>query len=261
MKRREFITLLGGAAAAWPLAARAQQPTMPVIGFLDPRSPNELADRLRGFRKGLKDEGFVEGQNVAIEYRWAENQMDRLPELASDLVRRQVAVIVAPGGLTSALAAKAATATIPILFVVADDPVRLGLVASLARPDGNLTGINFFSGELTAKRLELLRELVPAITRVAVLVNPANAANAETVSREAEKAARVTRLQIQVFNASNSREINAAFANFVHERPDAVLVGLDPFFNSRRIQLVQLAARYGVPRHILRAILPKPVGS
>jgi putative ABC transport system substrate-binding protein len=247
MKRREFITLLGSAAAAWPVAARAQQSAMPVIGFLDPRSPDALADRLRGFRQGLKDAGFVEGQNAAIEYRWAENRMDRLPELAADLVRRQVGVIVTPGGLASALAAKAATTTVPIVFIVADDPVRLGLVASLARPDANLTGINFFSGELTAKRLELLRELVPATTRVAVLVNPANAANAETASREAETAARATGLQIRVFNASTSREINAAFATFVRERPDAVLVGLDPFFNSRRIQLVQLATRYAVP--------------
>jgi putative ABC transport system substrate-binding protein len=245
--RREFITLLGGTAATWPLVARAQQAAMPVIGFLDPRSPDTLADRLRGFRQGLKDAGFVEGQNAAIEYRWAENRMDRLPELAADLVRRQVAVIVTPGGLASALAAKAATTTIPIVFIVADDPVRLGLVASLARPDGNLTGINFFSGELTAKRLELLRELVPATTRIAVLVNPANAANAETASREAETAARATGLQIQVFNASTSREINAAFATFVRERPDAVLIGVDPFFNSRRIQLVQLATRYAVP--------------
>jgi putative ABC transport system substrate-binding protein len=246
MRRREFITLLGG-AAAWPLVARAQYGAMPMVGFLDPRSPDALADRMRGFRQGLKDAGFVESQNAAIEYRWAENRMDRLPELAADLVRRQVAVIVTPGGLASALAAKAATTTIPIVFIVADDPVRLGLVASLARPDGNLTGINFFSGELTAKRLELLRELVPPTTRVAVLVNPANAANAETTSREAETAARATGLQIQVFNASTSREINATFATFVHERPDAVLVGLDPFFNSRRIQLVQLATRYAVP--------------
>jgi ABC-type uncharacterized transport system substrate-binding protein len=247
MKRREFITLLGGAAVAWPVAARAQQPAMPVIGLLDPRSPDALVDRLRAFRQGLMEAGFVEGQNVAIEYRWAENQMDRLPELAAELVRRQVAVIVTPGGLASALAAKGETTTIPIVFLVADDPVRLGLVASLARPGGNLTGINFFSGELTAKRLELLRELVPATTRVAVLVNPANAENAETASREAGMAARAIGLQIQVFNASTSQEINAVFATFMRERPDAVLVGLDPFFNSRRIQLVQLATRYAVP--------------
>ena len=244
MKRREFITLLGGAAVAWPLAASAQQAAMPVIGLLDQRSPDALADRLRGFRQGLKDAGFVEGQNAAIEYRWAENQLERLPELAADLVRRQVAVIVAPAGLAPALAAKAATKTIPIVFVIADDPVRLGLVASLARPGGNLTGINFLSGELTAKRLELLRELMPSATRVAVLVNPANAENPE---REVETAARSIGLQIQTLNASTIREINAAFATFVRERPDAVFVGLDPFFNSRRIQLVQLAARYAIP--------------
>jgi putative tryptophan/tyrosine transport system substrate-binding protein len=243
VRRREFITLLGG-AVAWPLAARAQQPAMPVVGLLDQRSPDALADRLRGFRQGLKDAGFVEGQNAAIEYRWAENQVDRLPELAADLVRRQVAVIVAPAGLAPALAAKAATKTIPIVFVIADDPVRLGLVASLARPGGNLTGINFLSGELTAKRLELLRELMPSATRVAVLVNPANAENPE---REVEAAARSIGLQIQTLNASTVREINAAFATFVRERPDAVFVGLDPFFNSRRIQLVQLAARYAIP--------------
>ena len=247
MRRRAFISLLGSAAASWPLAIHAQQPALPVVGLLDPRSPDALADRLRGFRQGLKDAGFVEGQNVAIEYRWAENQMDRLPELAADLVRRQVAVIVTPGGLGSALAAKAATTTIPIVFLVADDPVKLGLVASLARPEGNLTGVNFFSGELTAKRLGLLRELVPAAARVAVLVNPANPVNAETSSREAETAARAIGLQIQIFKASTSRELNAVFAAFVRERPDAVFIGLDPFFNGRRIQLVQLATRYGVP--------------
>jgi putative tryptophan/tyrosine transport system substrate-binding protein len=244
VKRREFITLLGGAAVTWPLAARAQQQPLPVIGLLDQRSPDALADRLRGFRQGLKDAGFVEGQNATIEYRWAENQVDRLPELAADLVRRQVAVIVAPGGLASALAAKVATTTIPILFAIAADPVSLGLVASLARPGGNLTGINFLSGELTAKRLELLRELVPAATRVAVLVNPANAENPE---REIEAAARAVGLQIQILNAGTIREINAAFATFVRERPHALFVGLDPFFNSRRIQLVHLATRHAVP--------------
>ena len=260
MKRREFITLLGGAAAAWPLAARAQQAAMPVIGFLDPRSPDAFADRLRGFRQGLKEAGYVEGQNVAIEYRWADNQIDRLPELAADLVRRQVAVIVTPGGLVPAMAAKAATTTIPIVFVVADDPVRLGLVASLARPGGNLTGINFFNGELGAKRLELLRELVPRATRVAVLVNPANAENAKTTLRDVETATHAMGLQIQVFNASTSREINAAFATFAGERPDAVLVGLDPFFTSRRVQLVHLATRYAIPTSIRVATSPKPAG-
>src|SRR5262245_57415880 len=246
MKRREFITLLGG-AAAWPLAANAQQPALPVVGLLDPRSPDALADRLRGFRQGLKDAGFVEGQNVVIEYRWAENQMDRLPELAADLVRQRVAVIVTPGGLASALAAKAATTTVPIVFVVADDPVRLGLVPSLARPGGNLTGINFFTGELTAKRLELLHELVPAARRVAVLVNPANPANAETASRAADAAARAIGLQTQVFKASTGRGINEAFADIMRGQPDAIFVGLDPFINSRRIQLVQLVARYAIP--------------
>ena len=247
MRRREFITLLGGAAAAWPLAARAQQPAMPVIGFLDPRSPDALADRLRGFRQGLRDTGYVEGENVAIEYRWAENKLDRLPELVADLVRRRVAVIAAPGGFAVASAAKAATSTIPIIFIVSDDPVRLGLVASLARPDGNLTGVNFLATELAAKRLELLRELVPGARRIAVLVNPADAANTEPTLRDVEASARATGLQIQVIRASTSREIEAAFASITRERPEAFFVGNAPFLNARRVQLVQLMARHAIP--------------
>ena len=243
--RREFITLLGG-AAAWPVAARAQQ-AMPVIGFLDPRSPDALADRLRGFRQGLRDTGYVEGENVAVEYRWAENRLDRLPELVADLVRRRVAVIVAPGGFGVASAAKAATSTIPIIFIVSDDPVRLGLVASLARPDGNLTGVNFLATELAAKRLELLRELVPEARRIAVLVNPADAANTEPTLRDVEASARATGLQIQVIRASTSREIEAAFATITRERPEAFFVGNAPFLNARRVQLVQLMARHAIP--------------
>jgi putative ABC transport system substrate-binding protein len=246
VKRREFITLLGG-AAAWPLAARAQQPAMPVIGFLDPRSPDGMTERVRAFRQGLKNTGIVEGENVAIEYRWAENQIDRLPALAADLVRRRVAVIAAPGGAASALAAKAATSTIPIVFTVNEDPVRLGLVASLARPGGNATGINFLSGELVAKRLELLRELVPGAARVALLVNPTAATSAERTLLDVEPAARAIGLQIQVVNASTIREIDAAFATFVRERPDALFVGSDALFVSRRVQLANLASRHAVP--------------
>jgi ABC-type uncharacterized transport system substrate-binding protein len=245
VKRREFITLLGG-AAAWPLAAEAQQPAMPVIGFLNPTSPDVNAEGLRAFRQGLKDTGYVEGENVAIEYRWAENQLDRLPLLADELVRRQVAVIATTGATAVASAAKAATTAIPIVFLTGADPVKSGLVASLARPGGNLTGINILTIELTAKRLELLRELVPAVTRVAVLLNPAGPAP-ETTLRDVETAARAMGLQIQVLNAGTSREINAAFAGFVRERPDALFVGPDPFFISRRVQLVHLASRHAVP--------------
>ena len=243
MIRREFITALGGAAVTWPLAARAQQPALPVIGLLDTRSPDGMTDRLRAFREGLKDSGYVERENVVIEYRWAENQLDRLPELAAELVRRQVAVIAATSTY-SAFAAKAATTTTPIVFLVGEDPVRLGLVASLARPGGNLTGINNFSGELTAKRLELLRDMVPGAARIAVLVNPSNVG---TALRDVEPAARAMGLQIQVLNASTSLEIDAAFATFVRERPDAVFVGLDVFFISRRAQLVNLASRHTLP--------------
>jgi putative tryptophan/tyrosine transport system substrate-binding protein len=247
MRRREFVSLFGG-AAAWPLTARAQQPAMPVIGFLNTTSPdNRFADRLRAFRQGLKDTGYIEGENVGVEYRWAENQLDRLPALAVELVRRQIAVLVATGGAPPAFAAKTATATIPIVFIVGEDPVRLGLVASLARPESNLTGINFFNSELSAKRLEFLRELIPTANHVGVLVNPVNAANTETTLRDVEPAARATGLQVQVFNASTSREIDAAFASLRRERTEALFVGIDPFFTSRRIQIVQLAAHYSIP--------------
>jgi putative ABC transport system substrate-binding protein len=194
---------------------------MPVIGFLAAVSPDSYSERLRGFRQGLKDTGYVEGENVAIEYRWAENQFDRLPALAADLVRRKVDVIAAIGCNLVAQAAKPATTTIPIVFIATEDPVKLGFVASLARPGGNATGINFYSGELTAKRLELLREMVPAATRVAVLVNPTNALTTESTLRDVQSAAHAMGLQIQVVNASTSHEINAAFAAFVRERPDA----------------------------------------
>ena len=245
MRRREFIALLGGAAAAWPHAARAQQPVMPVIGYLNATSIDSNADRLRGFQRGLRETGYVAGDNVAIEYRWAEGQIDRLPGLAAELVRRQVSVIAAFAP-AAALAAKAATASIPIVFAVGEDPVGLGLVASLARPGGNATGINFFTGELTAKRLELLRELVPGAVRVAVLVNPANATSTESTLRDVAAAARAIGLQIEVLRASTSGEINAAFAAVARERPDALFVGQDPLFNSRRVQLALLAA-HAVP--------------
>jgi putative tryptophan/tyrosine transport system substrate-binding protein len=246
MKRREFITLLGSTAAAWPLAVRAQQSAMPVIGFLHPASIDVVADRVRAFRQGLKDTGFIEGDNVAIEYRWAEDQIERVPMLVAELVRQKVTVIAAVGGNVPALAAKTATTTIPIVFAVGEDPVGLGLVASIARPGGNLTGINFLAAELHAKRLELLRELVPGAVRVAVLINPGNAVNAETTLRDVQAAARAVGLQIQIIRASTSREIDAAFATMARERPDALIVGGDPFFNSRRVQLALLAARHAV---------------
>jgi putative ABC transport system substrate-binding protein len=242
VKRREFITLLGG-AAAWPLQARAQQ-SVPVIGFLHPASRDTFEDRLRGFWQGLKEMGYVEGENVAILHRSPENQGNRLPELAAELVHRKVAVIVAFAN--GAFAAKAATTTTPIVFLLAEDPVRTGLVASLARPGGNLTGINFLSAELVAKRLELVRELVPAATRIGVLVNPSGP-NSETTLRDSQTAGRAIGLDIKILNAGTSREINAAFATFVHERPDALFVDIDPFFTSRRFQLVHLATRYAIP--------------
>jgi len=245
MKRREFITLLGG-AAAWPMAARAQQPAMPMIGVLDARSPGTTENPLRAFREGLNDTGYIAGENVALEYRWAEDQIDRLPALAADLVQRRATVIAAIGA-TAALAAKAAIATIPIVFIVNEDPVRLGLVASLARPGGNLTGINILTAEVTAKRLDLLRELVPSATRVGVLVNPVNATNTETTLREMAAAARTSGLHVKVLNASTSREIEEAFASLLHERPDALFVGAEPYFYGRRVQLAVLAASHRIP--------------
>jgi ABC-type uncharacterized transport system substrate-binding protein len=245
--RRKFLATLGGAAAAWPLAVRAQQSALPVIGFLNPTSLDGMASLLRGFRQGLKETGFVEGENVAIEYRWADNQIDRLPTLADELVRQRVAMIAA-FGIVATFAAKSATTTIPIVFAVAEDPVRHNLVASLARPGGNLTGINFFSSELVAKRLELLRELVPRAARVAVLVNPAQPdIGRERAEKEVEAAARALGLQIQILNATSSHEIDAAFAALVRERADALFVSPDGFFNGRRVQLATMAARHAVP--------------
>ena len=244
MRRREFITLLGG-AAAWPLAARAQA-AMPVIGFLSFASPDEFADRMRAFRQGLKDIGYVEGENVALEYLSANNETERLPELASRLVRKKVGVIAAVG-TSPALAAKAATATIPVVFTSGGDPVRLGLVTNLARPEGNVTGISFFGTELTAKRLALLRELLTGAVRVAVLVNPTNSALTQSTLRDVETAADPMGLQIQVFNATTSHEIGAVFATIARERPDALFVGGDPLFATRRVQIANLAARYALP--------------
>jgi len=246
IKRREFITLLGG-VAAWPVAARAQQVAMPVVGFLSYQSSDTIAHLRGAFVQGLKETGYVEGENVGIEYRWAENQLDRLPALAADLVRRRVAVIATIGGPASAFATKAATTTIPIVFTVNEDPVQLGLVASLARPGGNLTGINFFNAELVARRLELLRELVPGAARVAVLVNPANVTTAASTLRDVEPAARTIGLQLKILNASTTGEINAAFATLPRERADALFVAGDAFFFIRRVQLVNLASRQGIP--------------
>src|SRR6516225_6480079 len=246
VQRREFILLLGCTAVGWPLAARAQQPAMPAIGFLSSLPLDAITDRLRGFREGLKDAGYVEGENVAIVYRFAENQDDRLPALAAELVSRHVAVI-ATAGLPPTFAAKAATTTIPIVFLVGDDPVRLGLVTSLSRPGGNMTGINVLTNELAGKRLELLRELVPQAARVAVLVNPANVAGIETQLKDVGAAARAIGLQIQIHNANTSAEIDAAFETMSRERPDAVFVTASAFLSGRRVQLAQLAAFHRLP--------------
>jgi putative ABC transport system substrate-binding protein len=247
IKRREFITLLGGAAFAWPVAARAQQPAMPVVGFVNIRSPEPSGRNATAFRKALNETGYVEGQNVMVEYHWLEGRYDRLPALMADLVRRRVAVIATPGQTAVAQAAKAATTTIPIVFGVGDDPVKLGLVASLARPGGNATGVNFFFQEIAAKRLGLLHELVPKAVRVAALVNPDNTPTAEAALRDIPEAARAIGLKIDILNASNSREIEAAFTTLVRERAEALFVNTDTFFISRRVQFAILAARYGIP--------------
>jgi putative ABC transport system substrate-binding protein len=247
MRRREFITLLGGAAAALPLGARAQQPAMPVVGFVNAGSADGSAHNTAAFRKGLSESGYGEGQNATVEYHWLEGRYDRLPTLMAELVRRRVAVIATPGFQQATLAAKAATATIPIVFGVTEDPVGLGLVASLARPGGNATGINFFSQEVVAKRLGLLHDLMPKAVHIAVLVNPANGAITETTLREVQEAAPTLGLQIQILNATTIGEIDAAFATLGRQRPDALFVGLDPFFSSRRMQFVTLTAVHRIP--------------
>jgi len=239
LKRREFISLLG-AGAAWPLAARAQQLPLPVVGFINGGSADGSAPFVTAFRKGLNETGHVEGQNLIVEYHWLEGQYQRLPS-------RRVTVIATPGFTAGAQAAKAATTTIPIAFGIGEDPVKLGLVASLARPGGNATGINVFLSELVAKRLGLLHDLVPKAVRIAVLVNPANVPTAEATLRDIPEAARAIGSQIQILNASTSREIDAAFATFARERPDALFVASDTFFTSRRVQLATLATRYVVP--------------
>jgi putative ABC transport system substrate-binding protein len=246
LKRRDFLTLLGSAAAAWPLAARAQQRALPVIGFLSGASPGPYAPFLTAFQKGLTETGYIDGHNVAIEYRWAEGQNSQLPALAAALVNRQVAVIVATGGTPSALAAKSATATIPIVFLVAVDPVEIGLVAGLNRPGGNATGMNFLLAELETKQLGLLHELVPAARRVGLLVNPTTPLT-KAVMRNVTAAASAIGVEIDVVQASDSREIEAAFAMLVRNRADALLVGPDAFLLTRRLQLATLAARHALP--------------
>ena len=246
MKRREFITLLGGTAVGLPLTAGAQQAAMPVIGFLETVSADFGSRILAPIRQGLGDAGYVEGQNVAIEYRWAEGHYDRLPELAADLVRRRVNVIMTTSTPAS-LAVKAATTELPLVFGVGDNPVKLGLVASLNRPGGNATGVNFFLGELAAKRLGLLRDLIPAATRIAVLVNPTDAVRTDSNLKDVDTAARALGLQVHIVNASTIAEIDAAFATLARERVDAIFVIPDSYLNSRRVQLANLAARFAIP--------------
>jgi len=245
MRRRDFIQAITGSAVVWPLAARAQQSAMPVIGYLYAGSPESSTQRVAAFRKGLNEAGYREGENVAIEFRWANDQTDRLPELAADLIRRRVAVIATPGSTPASLAAKAATTTIPIVFGIGSDPVQEGLVASLARPGGNVTGVAWQSGELGAKRLALLHELLPKAMRVVLLVNPNNPLTAPIVA-DVQTAAPSVGVQIEVMTATNNREIDSAFAGLAQKRIDALLVGADALFHGRRIQIALLAVHYGV---------------
>jgi putative ABC transport system substrate-binding protein len=247
VKRREFVTLLGSAAVAWPLAARAQQQAIPVIGFLGSASAELWAERLRVFRQGLGETGYVEGQNVAIEYRWTEGHNDRLPAMAADLVARQVTVIIAPGNTAAVLAAKAATATVPIVFVTGVGPVELGLVPSLSRPGGNLTGVTTLNVELASKRLELLHEVVPAASVVALLINPTNLNNAEAILRDTQAAARSLGLRLHVLHASTERDFEGAFASASQLKLDAVVIGSDALFSSRSEQLGALTQRHALP--------------
>jgi putative tryptophan/tyrosine transport system substrate-binding protein len=246
MRRREFITLLGG-AAAWPLAARAQQPAMPVVGFLNSAAPEGYAPMMAAFRRGLSETGYIEGQNVAVEYRWANNDIDRLPELAADLVRRRVAVIATPFNTPASLAAKAATTTIPIVFGIGTDAVQVGLVASFNRPGGNITGVSGMNVELGSKRLGLLHELLPGGSRIAVLVNPNTPHIARPFTEDVQAAATSTGQHIEVLTAGTNRDIDTAFARLVQKRADALLVSSDALFNNRRVQLVTLATRHVVP--------------
>jgi ABC-type uncharacterized transport system substrate-binding protein len=245
LPRRNFIALLG-AAAAWPIAVRAQQPAMPVIGYLNPGVPDVYADQLRAFRDGLKENGFVEGSTVAIDYHWAENKPERLPSLADQLVRRPVNVLTSVSAPAAVAAAKATT-TVPTVFIVPEDPVRLGLVGSLARPGGNATGVNFFAAELAAKRLELLRALVPDAMRVAVLLNPAEPTIEAANRRDVEAAAAAMGLHLRIVNAGTIAELDAAFGALATDRPDALFISSGPFFADRSVQLAQLAARHAIP--------------
>lgn len=246
MRRREFIGLVGS-ATVFPVSADGQQRSLPVIGFVDSRSIESMGNRLRGFRRGLEESGHTEGQTVAIEYRWAENRMDRLPDLVADLAQRHVDLIVTSGGIIGAFAAKAATPSIPIVFLAAQDPVKLGLVGSLARPGGNLTGVNFFNTELAPKQFELLREILPESRRIALLVDPADQTNTGAILQDVDAAAHANSVQTKVFKASDSREIDAEFETIAQEHFDGLFIEQSPFLNSRRIQLVQLAAHYSVP--------------